>query len=198
MAKKLTEQMKIFCHNYVIDWNGTRVAKIAYPKIKSDNVAASTASRLLRNVKIIAYIEELKSKIEELAGVSKLSQVLEYKKIAYSNMANFHKTWITRKEFELLTDDEAACIKKIKTKKYEQNIGKKGSPNIVTIEEIQIELHDKNKALENIDKKFDYNTTQKVDVTSKGEKLEGNTTVNITIANRDAKSFSELMRKRNE
>jgi len=39
----------------------------------------------------------------------------EHKKLAFSSIANLHNTWITRKEFEELTEDQKACISEITT-----------------------------------------------------------------------------------
>lgn len=42
---ELTERNKIFCREYVFDWNATRSYKIAYPDIKDNNVAAAASCR---------------------------------------------------------------------------------------------------------------------------------------------------------
>ena len=39
----MTEKQKIFADEYLIDLNGTRAYKAAYPNIKSDNAAAVRA-----------------------------------------------------------------------------------------------------------------------------------------------------------
>ena len=52
----MTEKQKIFADEYLIDLNATRAYKVAYPRVKNDEVAAAAAARLLRNVKVAAYI----------------------------------------------------------------------------------------------------------------------------------------------
>ena len=54
----MTEKQKIFADEYLIDLNATRAYKVAYPRVKNDEVAAAAAARLLRNVKVAAYISE--------------------------------------------------------------------------------------------------------------------------------------------
>ena len=54
----MTEKQKIFCDEYLIDLNGTRAYKIAYPHVKKDDIAAAASSRLLKNVEIARYIEK--------------------------------------------------------------------------------------------------------------------------------------------
>ena len=39
----MTEKQKRFCDEYLIDLNGTRAYKAAYPKVKSDDTAAAAA-----------------------------------------------------------------------------------------------------------------------------------------------------------
>ena len=73
----MTEKQKIFADEYIIDLNGTRAYKVAYPNIKNDNVAAARASKLLKMPEIKAYIQK---RLDELADkrVAKQQEVLEY------------------------------------------------------------------------------------------------------------------------
>jgi phage terminase small subunit len=64
MPNELTEKQRIFCIEYLKDFNGTRAYKAAYPHIKKDNTAAAASSRLLRNVNIKAYIDKCLEEIE--------------------------------------------------------------------------------------------------------------------------------------
>ena len=56
--KKLTPNQKLFVNEYLIDRNGTRAYKAAYPNIKKDEVATAAASRLLINVKVQEEIQK--------------------------------------------------------------------------------------------------------------------------------------------
>lgn len=73
----MTEKQKRFCDEYLIDLNGTRAYKAAYPSVKSDDTAAAAATRMLRNVKVHEYIEQ---RTEELrsANTATAAEVMEF------------------------------------------------------------------------------------------------------------------------
>lgn len=57
MTKKLTDKQEMFCHEYIIDLNGTQAAiRAGY----SEKTARSTASNLLTKPNILARVKELK------------------------------------------------------------------------------------------------------------------------------------------
>ena len=73
----MAEKQKRFADEYLIDLNGTRAYKAAYPNVKKDEVAAVNASKLLRNAKVQKYIKErLAQKDKEL--VADQDEVLRY------------------------------------------------------------------------------------------------------------------------
>ena len=74
----MTEKQKIFADEYLIDLNATRAYKVAYPRVKNDEVAAAAAARLLRNVKVKTYIDEQLEKIssEKIATAEEVMQYL--------------------------------------------------------------------------------------------------------------------------
>ncbi|OOM82312.1 terminase small subunit [Clostridium puniceum] len=57
---KLTPKQKIFVDEYLAtdNLNATRAYKKAYPRVKSDDVAAVNGNRLLRNAKVQEYIQK--------------------------------------------------------------------------------------------------------------------------------------------
>ena len=73
----MTEKQKIFCDEYLKDLNATRSYKVAYPNVKKDEVAASAAARLLRNVNIQSYIDK---QLEEMHNerTADAQEVIEY------------------------------------------------------------------------------------------------------------------------
>lgn len=73
----MTEKQRRFADEYLIDMNGTRAYKVAYPHVKNDNVAAANANRLLRNAKIKSYIEAQLEKISS-AKTADAKEVMEY------------------------------------------------------------------------------------------------------------------------
>ena len=75
----LTDKQRRFCEEYVVDWNGAQAAiRAGY----SDKTAREQASRLLTNVNVGKYIEDCKSKVAELAGISALQNAMWLKEIA--------------------------------------------------------------------------------------------------------------------
>ena len=73
----MTEKQKRFCDEYLIDCNGTRAYKAAYPNIKKDTVAATNAGRMLRNAEVQSYLSR---QMEELHNERTADQqeVIEY------------------------------------------------------------------------------------------------------------------------
>jgi hypothetical protein len=153
----LTERNKVFCREYIFDWNGTRSYKTAYGEM-TDEVAKAAASRLLTNVNVKDYVKEIQKDREKLSGISFTKVADEHIKIAFSSIAHLHDTWITRKEFENLTNEQKACIKSIESSSEEKNIGGNNVINqkFITVETVKIILYDKLKALELLSKMFGY------------------------------------------
>lgn len=73
----MTEKQKRFCDEYLIDLNGTRAYKAAYPSVKSDDVARKAASRLLTNVDVRAYLDTELEKLHN-AKTADVQEVMEY------------------------------------------------------------------------------------------------------------------------
>lgn len=73
----MTEKQQKFADEYIIDCNATRAYKASYPNVKKDNVAAAAGARLLRIVKVAAYIEE---KLAEISSqkTANAQEVMEY------------------------------------------------------------------------------------------------------------------------
>lgn len=166
--KELTEAQKLFCSEYVIDYNATRSYLIAYPKEKTENTAAVCASKLLRNANIQQFIKELQSDIGKLAGISPLKIANEYAKIAFSSIAHLHLTWIERKDFELLTQEQKDCIQEIDTKlkiEYQYN-PESDKKEPISVEYIRVKLYDKKAALDSLNKMLGYNSPEKTELSN--------------------------------
>lgn len=73
----MTEKQRIFADEYLVDLNGTRAYKVAYPNIKNDNVAAARASKLLKTPEIKAYIQKRLKEIES-KRTANIQEVMEY------------------------------------------------------------------------------------------------------------------------
>ena len=73
----MTEKQKRFCDEYLVDLNATRAYMVAYPHVKNEKTAAAAASRLLRNVKVKAYIDEQLEKLHS-EKTADAQEVMEY------------------------------------------------------------------------------------------------------------------------
>lgn len=163
LQKKLTEKEKKFCHQYIIDWNGARSAREAG---YSEKTCYVIASENLTKPYIQQYINYIKDDYEKEAGISKLKQLNELHKIAYSTIAHLHDTWIELKEFEGLTEEQKACIESIETKIETKSIqGKELKKELFDIEVkyVKLKLYSKLQALDQINKMMGYNAAEKLD-----------------------------------
>jgi len=159
--KELTQKETLFCEFYIERFNGTQSYLKAYPDTKNDNVAGVEAHNLLRKPKIKDFIKEIQVDLAEIAGISRLRVLREHEKIAFSSIAHLHETWIDRTDFEKLTDEQKACIQDIKTKT--RSYADENGVN-VEIEEVQVKLYSKEKALDSISKMLGFNEPEKHNV----------------------------------
>ena len=160
--KPLTDKEKRFCEEYVIDWNGARAARAAGYSEKTANVKAS---QLLTKVNIQSYIEDIQRDLSKLSGVTALRNILELKKIAYTNIADFKKDWYTLEDYDNLPDEVKAAIAEIQHS--ETTFGDDGLK-----QSVKFKLHDKQKAIELLNKMLGFNEPDKVDVTSGGKTIK--------------------------
>jgi phage terminase small subunit len=150
---KLTDKQIRFCEEYVIDWNGTRAAIASG---YSENSAKEIASENLTKPNIQAYIEEIQKDLSKLSGVTALRNILELKKLAYTNMSDFKDGWITQKEFDKLDENTKAALSEIQ---YVEKSTQHGDESIV-----KFKLHDKMKAIEGLNKMLGFNAPEKLQV----------------------------------
>lgn len=73
----LTPKQRAFAEEYAKDLNGTRAYKEAYKNIKSDDVAKAAASRLLSNVNVKEYINNLINSISK-ERIATAEEVMEF------------------------------------------------------------------------------------------------------------------------
>ena len=85
----MTEKQKIFADKYLIDLNATRAYKVAYPRVKNDDIAAANASRLLRNAKVAAYISERMQERQKRTEVTQDRVIEELAAIAFAKATDF-------------------------------------------------------------------------------------------------------------
>lgn len=135
----LTEKQKIFADEYLMDLNATRAYKVAYQRVKKDNVAAANGARMLRNDKVSAYIQERMEERQERTEVTQDMVVRELAAIAFARATDYVSVKsngpaavVCIKPTKELTNDQVRAIAGIKE-------GANG---------IEVKLNDKEKALE--------------------------------------------------
>ena len=94
---KLTRNQQVFCDEYLIDLNATRAYKVAYPNVTKDQTAAQSGSRLLRNVKVKAYIDEKMAEREKRTEITQDKVLKELAKIGFADLKDYleYKTALT-------------------------------------------------------------------------------------------------------
>lgn len=100
----LSNQQKLFCQKYLeLGMNGTQAYLSVYKNCKKEETAMAGASRLLRNVKVKEYIEELQSKVEKKALVTIENIVKELTAIAFTDRTKISKMVTKEKQLEETT-----------------------------------------------------------------------------------------------
>jgi hypothetical protein len=161
----LTIKQENFCNYYLECGNASEAYRRAYNAANmKDETIWSRASKLLAEYKVSTRVEELRKQANDLSRITKERILKELSNMAFSSISEMHNTWIERKEFDKLTNSQKASIKSISTKVLKKNIGTKEDPQIVDVEFVKIELYDKIKAIECINKMLGYNEPEKVDV----------------------------------
>lgn len=131
----LTEKQKIFADEYLTDLNATRAYKVAYPRVKNDDVAAPAAARLLRNVKVADYIKERMHERQKRTEVTQDRVIEELAAIAFARATDYAEIingMVRIRNTEELTEDQIRAIAGIKDGKFG----------------VELKLNDKEKALE--------------------------------------------------
>lgn len=88
---KLTAKQQRFCDEYLIDLNGTRAYKVAYPSVKKDETARVNASRLLTNANVKTYIQERQKEREKRTEITQDSVLRELALIAFAKASDYAK-----------------------------------------------------------------------------------------------------------
>lgn len=131
----MTEKQKIFADEYLIDLNATRAYKVAYPRVKNDETAAAAAARLLKNVKVVTYIEKRMQDRQKRTEVTQDRVIEELAAIAFARATDFAQIVngnVVLANTADLTESQIKAIAGIKEGKFG----------------IELKLNDKEKALE--------------------------------------------------
>jgi len=155
MADKLTPKQNMFVKEYLVDLNATQAYLRAGYNVKSEDVAAVNAKRLLSNAKIgIAIQAEMKDR-EKRTDITADNTLIEFAKLGFSDITNYldiktllikigetedgqpiyeKRDEIILKDFSTLTKYQTAAIESVKYGKYG----------------LEFKLHDKKGALDSI------------------------------------------------
>lgn len=87
----LTSKQKLFADEYLIDLNATRAYKAVYKHVKSDDVAAVNGNRLLRNAKVMEYINQRMKEREKRTEITQDKVIKELAAIAFAKGTDFAK-----------------------------------------------------------------------------------------------------------
>ena len=138
----LTLKQKAFCEEYLIDMNGTQACiRAGYSKKSSD----AQASRMLKNVKVKAFLDKEIQKRSIRTGITADKVLQELAKIAFHDIRRMYNEDGTLIPIKDLDDDTASTISSFKTR-----IENKGEADYDVIEEYK--RHDKVRTLELIGK----------------------------------------------
>lgn len=160
LQDKLTEKERIFCHQYIIDWNGSRAAREAG---YSENTCAEIAYENLRKPHLIQYIDFIKNDLEKEAGISKLRQLNELKLIAYSSIEYLHETWIKFEDYEKLKKESPEILKAIESTESKTEY-RTVDESQVEIKLIKLKLYPKISAITEINKMQGYYEAEKINL----------------------------------
>ena len=131
----MTEKQKIFADEYLIDLNATRAYRVAYPSVKRDETAAQAGSRMLRNVKVAAYIQERMEERQKRTEITQDRVLEELAAIAFAKATDYAEIkgeCVRIKDTDTLNEQQIRAIAGIKEGKFG----------------IELKLNDKEKALE--------------------------------------------------
>ena len=131
----MTEKQRIFADEYLIDLNATRAYKIAYPRVKNDEVARANSSRMLTNANVASYIAERMEARQKRTEVTQDRVIEELAAIAFARASDFAqivKGRVVLTNTADMSDEQIRAIAGIKQGKFG----------------IELKLNDKEKALE--------------------------------------------------
>lgn len=144
---QITDRMKKFVDEYLVDFNATQAAiRAGY----SPDTANEQGSQLLARPDIRELVAEGQKEIMDRTQTFQDNAVAELKIVGFSDLADFLTVKdggiVEQKPFNELTKEQTKCIKKIK-----QTVRSSHSADGTILHQtavIEIELHDKLKALE--------------------------------------------------
>lgn len=190
LRAELTEKERLFCHQYIIDWNGARSARDAG---YSEDTAKQIAYENLTKPYLKQYIDLIKNNFEEESGISKLRNLQELAKIAYSNISHLHDNWTELSFWDQILENNpsAMCaVESIDTKTETRRVKIRDGDDEQDIEVkyVKVKLYSKQAAIDSINKMLGYNLPEKRELTGKN----GESLLPQTIIVRDQETKTDL------
>lgn len=180
---ELTDKQRKFCREYIMDYNAARAARDSG---YSEDSARQIGHDTLTKAYIQAHIKDLESDLATTLGITKSRVLNEHAKLAFSSIAHLHNTWIERKEFEQLSDDQKSCIQEITTQTRKERINKgTDEETLVDVDFVKIKLYDKQRALDSISKMLGFDPAQQV--------ISKNINYNSELTQEDIKKIADSL-----
>jgi len=162
----LTAKQKVFCDEYLVDMNATRAAIAAG---YSEKTAAVIGCENLIKPNIQKYISEQQSKRAEKLGLTKELVLKQLQRIGFFDIKSVYDKSGLIKPIHELSDDAAAAIGTIEIESVSVGRGKKQT--MLTTK--RIKPKDSINALRTINQMMGWNDPDRLDITTKGESLNG-------------------------
>ena len=150
---KLSPKKEKFCREYLIDLNGTKAATRAGYSPKTAN---EQASRLLANVNISDYINSLRQKDAENAGITRAMVLEGYRKLAFYDSRKFYDA-----EGNLLSVPDLDEIESFALSGFEVDEIKNAGFSVGYTKKIK--MSDRRAALDSLCKVLGYNLPEKTE-----------------------------------
>lgn len=164
LKAKLTQKERIFCHEYIIDWNKARAARVAG---YSEEIAKQIGYENLTKPYLQQYVAFIKNNLEEESGITKLRNLKTLANIAYSNISHLHNSWIELTDWETIKDENPnalAAVESIDTKTETKTYKTEGGLETdVEIKYVKVKLYSQTEAIKIINDMMGYKEPDKVD-----------------------------------
>ncbi len=149
MKHKLTPRQAAFISEYLVDLNGLQAAiRAGY----SPHTAAITANRLLTNTYVAVAIGEAQRKRSERTAITADMVVREYTKLAFASIADvvsWDRGGVYVRPSAELAPEVLASVAAVKIKRRRET---DAEGRAWDVEEIEVKLHDKQRALDSLAK----------------------------------------------
>lgn len=154
---ELNDKRKKFCHEYILDFNGTQAAIRAGYSAKT---AKEQSSQLLTKLNIQNYLAELKQNVAEESGITKKQLIDELAKIAFFDIRKIYDEENSLLNIHDFDDDSAASIAGIEVDEILEFNSTKGQKELTGYTR-KVKLHNKIAAIERVSKMLGYDAPAK-------------------------------------